>query len=250
MSVSQAGLTLQEQQRVFSDLLRYEKNDPALSHIEERRLRIYQDLFFNNIESLLANGFPVIRKIFGEQSWKSLVKEFWKTHRCRTPYFPKIGTEFVHWLQSHSLPENMPFLRELAHYELMEVVVDTAEVALPDLDGKPEELVSATTLVLNPVLVLLHYEYPVQNISPEFLPLEPGTEKTHLLVYRNRQHQVKFMALTAATVILLDLLQTRSRDFTELAQVIENSLNAPSGSLQGHLERQVRDFIERDVIFI
>lgn len=243
-------LNLKQQQQAFSDLLRAEKSNPALSHIEERRLKVYQDLFFNNIEGLLANGFPVIRTILGKADWHELIKAFWKSHRCQTPYFPQIGSEFVRWLQQHPLPETLPFLRDLAHYELMEVVVDTAEITLPDLQGKGEDLRPETTLVLNPVAVIVHYHYPVQQISKVFQPQEAGTDKTRLLVYRNRQHQVKFMALSAASVILLDLLQTQPRTFIELTQMTEQSLNAEAGSLQAYIEQQVKDFIEREVIFI
>lgn len=244
------GLSLHKQQEIFSQLLRSGQEDPALSHIEERRLRVYRELFFNNIEGLLAKGFPVMRRILGEADWKLLVKAFWETHRCQTPYFPKIGTEFVHWLQQYPLPEAMPFLRELAHYELMEVVVDTADMALPGPSATLEDLHPEMTLLLNPVSVILHYEFPVQRISPEFQPLEPSADKTRLLVYRNRQHQVKFVALSAASVILLDLLQTRPRSVLELLQVTEQSLHAAPGSLQGHIEQHIRDFIEREIIFI
>jgi len=250
MNTAPVKITLKQQQQAFSELLRSEKSDAALSHIEERRLKVYQELFFNNIESLLANGFPVIRKILGETEWKILIKAFWKTHRCQTPYFPQIGTEFVRWLQQYSLPEALPFLRELAHYELMEVVVDTADISLPGLQGGVDDLRPETTLVLNPVSVILHYDYPVQRISLGFQPQEAGADKTRLLVYRNHQHQVKFMALSAATVILLDLLKTRPRSFLELAKITEQSLNAAAGSLQGLVEQQVRDFIEREIIFI
>lgn len=250
MSTAPVKLTLKQQQQVFSDLLRYEKADISLSHIEERRLKVYQELFFNNIEGLLANGFPVIRKILGDMEWKALIKAFWRTHRCHTPYFPQIGTEFVRWMQQHNVPEALPFLRELAHYELMEAVVDTADISLPELQGGVDDLRPETTLVLNPVSVLLHYNYPVQRISKEFQPQETGADKTRILVYRNRQHEVKFIALSAASVVLLDLLQTRPRSFLELAQITEQSLNAMSGSLLGYMEQQVRDFIQREVIFI
>jgi len=250
MNTSPVKLSLKQQQQIFSDLLRSEKSDAALSHIEKRRLKVYQELFFNNIESLLANGFPVIREILGEKNWNLLIKDFWKTHRCQTPYFPKIGVEFIHWLQRHPLPEDLPFLRELAHYELMEVVVDTADITLPDLRGRVDELRPETTLVLNPATVILHYEYPVQRISKAFQPQEKGADKTRLLVYRNRQHQVKFMSLSAASVILLDLLQTQSRSLADLSRTTESSFAVLTGSLGHHIEQQVQDFIEREIIFI
>jgi len=111
-------------------------------------------------------------------------------------------------------------------------------------------LLDETTLMPNPASRVLHYEFPVHRISTDFLPQEPGMGKTHLLVYRRRDHQVKFMELSAATVILLDLLQTQSRSLRELVVATEQSLCAEPTSLKPHIEVQVRDFIERDIIFI
>jgi len=244
--------SLQQQQQFFTQMLREQQSPGSLSHIEDRRLKVYQDLFFNNIESLLANGFPVIKSILGEKRWRELISDFWKQHRCQTPYFPRIGGELVDWLNHAkiSILYDFPFLPELAHYELMEVVVDTADQSWPDLKGTLEDLRDETTLVLNPISVLLHYEYPVHQISKAFTPQDPGVEKTHLLIYRQQDHQVKFMQLSAASVILVDLLQTQARTLQDLVCSIEGSLNAPSGSLSTFIKQQVQDFVTRQVILI
>lgn len=244
------GKSLEQQQVAFATLLRDGTTPPLLSHIEERRRRVYQELFYNNMEGLLASGFPVLHKILGREPWQALVRKFWQQHRCQTPYFPKIGAEFVQWLFRARIPDGFPFLPELAHYEWMEVVVDTADIVLPEPASRLDNLHSETTLAANPAMALLHYQFPVHRISPDFLPEEAGIDKTHLLVYRRRDHQVKFMELSLATVILLDLLQNQPRSLRDLITTTEQSLRAEAGSLKPHIEAQVSDFIRREVIFI
>jgi hypothetical protein len=47
----------------------------------------------------------------------------------------------------------------------------------------------------------------VHRIKPDYQPEEAPPEATHLLVYRNRLDQVKFMQLNDVSRLLLELLQ-------------------------------------------
>ena len=57
---------LREQQLAFAAHLRDPANNAAPDGIEDRRMAIYRDLFFNSIQGLLAANFPVIRKTLGD----------------------------------------------------------------------------------------------------------------------------------------------------------------------------------------
>lgn len=238
-------MKLAELQREFTAMIRQGDN-PIFNGIEARRLQIYQKLFFNNVEGLLANGFPVIRKILGPDCWKALVYDFWQQHRCQTPYFPRLGSEFVSWLQSarHSVLVDYPFLIELAHYEYMEVVVDLADEELP-----PATMVTTITdqtiLQVNPAAVLLHYHFPVHRISPDYLPTQPSAITTHLVVYRNCQQQVKFMELTPATAHVLQVLQAQPL----MKITLVSQLGLPGLQLAA-LDELLRQLVGAEVIFL
>ena len=62
-------------QRQFTAYLRNPEHAPAPGGMEERRLKIYRELFFNNIEGLLAGNFPVIRRILDDATWTALLRE-------------------------------------------------------------------------------------------------------------------------------------------------------------------------------
>ena len=90
---------LSELQRQFAAHIRNPSSEPAPSDVEGRRMEIYRNLFFNNVRSLLAWNFPVIRKLYSDENWSQLVREFYVEHQARTPLFPELPREFLQYLQ-------------------------------------------------------------------------------------------------------------------------------------------------------
>lgn len=126
--------TLQDQQFALSRHLR-DPSHPPPPGIEEHRLAIYRDLFFNNIESLLAGNFPVTRQTLGDDAWRRLVR-FYALHRSQTPLFPEIAAR-VHPLPgTRTGDSDPPWLRELAHYEWVELALQIADDATPSHDPR------------------------------------------------------------------------------------------------------------------
>ena len=193
---------LRTQQLQFANYIRNPDIFPAPEGIEERRLQIYRDLFFNNIESLLAGTFPVIRSILDDDRWQRLVRDFYTMHRCETPLFPWIAGEFVDYLlNERDEASDYPFLVELAHYEWSEIALrhETSEaVEMNRVGDKP---------MLSPLCWPLSYQFPVHRIGRCFLPQQAPDVPTCLLVYRPQQDEVKFMESSPATLRLLQLLE-------------------------------------------
>src|SRR5690606_5731462 len=120
--MAEVPVVLREQQFALSRHLRDPQTAPAPAGIEERRLAVYRDLLYNNLQSLLAGNFPVIRATLPDPDWHALVRAFYAGHRCQTPLFTEIGREFVRWLvaRESDTPALPPWLAELAHYERVE----------------------------------------------------------------------------------------------------------------------------------
>ncbi len=201
--------SFQETQLAFAKHLRAPEQHPAPEGIEDRRMGIYRELIYNNIENFIANVFPVMRSIMGDENWHKLMRDFISTHRCHTPYFVELSEEFLHYLaQERGLQEADPaFLLELAHYEWIELALDTSEAVIPPASPLPANL-SASKPRVSPLAVCLNYQYPVHKVSLDYQPSTP--EPTQLVVYRNRNDRVRFMAANAMTLRLLYLLQTNT----------------------------------------
>ena len=196
-------------QRAFTAHIRDPQRQPPPKDVEDRRMKIYRDLFFSNIQSLLAGNFPVLRQICGENEWKMLVRDFYAGHRCQTPLFPEIAREFLRYIQDErdNREGDPPFLLELAHYEWVELSLELDEREPGDEAFDPEGDLLDGVPLLSPLVRVLSYRYPVHRIGPDFQPAEPPEQPTHLLVYRNPAYDVKFVQLNALTQHLLERLR-------------------------------------------
>jgi hypothetical protein len=195
-------------QREFSDYIRDPFNNPAPADVKQQRIETYRELFFNNIGSFLSSNFPVLRKILNEQQWFELVQDFYKKHACTTPYFSEIPEEFLYYLQNErENSSDYPFLLELAHYEWVEMALSIEQ---QEIEANREEFIenlSEQNISLSPLAWPLVYAFPVQQISPAFLPESAPQEPTYLLVYRNISDQVNFIQIPPITFRLLQILQ-------------------------------------------
>lgn len=196
----------QQTQLDFALHLRDPDQYPAPVDIEDRRMSIYRDLIYNNIESFIAGGFPVLRSLMADDHWHAMVRDFIMRHACQTPYFLEISQEFLHYLMQERgrVAGDPVFMLELAHYEWVELAMDIAEASVPMASAIPENLLASRPQV-SPLVMCLEYQYPVHKIAPHFQPTQP--EPTQLVVYRNRADEVKFMIANAITLRLLFLLQ-------------------------------------------
>ncbi|HEY7883480.1 MAG TPA: putative DNA-binding domain-containing protein [Cellvibrionaceae bacterium] len=198
----------QRSQLMLTEHLRNPVEKSAPGDVEDRRLGIYRELIYNNIEGFIAGAFPVLKEILDTDAYHTLVREFIREYRCQSPYFLEISQEFLRFLQARGLREGDPaFMLELAHYEWVELALDVADEELPADNGAGQSLLDAT-LYVSPLVWSLCYSFPVHQLSPDFQPTQPLEEPVFLLVYRNRADQVNFMASNAVTVNLIQLLQS------------------------------------------
>ncbi len=197
---------LREQQFGFAAHLRDPSLHPAPPAIEERRLVVYRELFFNSLRDLLSGNFPVIRRLFGEDRWSSLVRDFYRDHRCQTPLFPEIAREFIRYLETIELPPDAPWLRELAHYEWAELALDIAEADPASMDFDPDGDLLEQSPQPSPLAWALAYAWPVHRLSEDYRPIETPDEPTFLLVQRDDTGRVRFHQITALVFRLLQRL--------------------------------------------
>ena len=238
---------LRDSQLQMARYLRNPEQAPA-PDVEERRLKIYRDLIFNNVEGFISGGFPVLRSLYNEVDWLALVRSFMDVHRCQSPYFLEISQEFIRYLSEEHSPRECdpPFITELAHYEWVELALDVEQQELPE----PREVVdlASTVLTLSPLAWVLAYQYPVHLIGPGYEPRETG-QPTYLAVYRDRADQVQFMQLNAATARLLELYRDNANATVEsLVNQLADELDADASSIRGFAMEQVQTFMERAIL--
>jgi len=189
----------QQFQHDFGRHLRDPRRAPRPAGVPARRAAIYCELLFNNLTGFLDACYPVTRSVLGAQRWHRLNRAFFREARCQTPYFREIPREFLQWLPADCGPR---WLKELAHYEWVELALDVMETNTPPHDPRGDLLTGIP--VLAPALMNLAYQWPVQRIGPDYRPRKP--HQTHLLVYRNAGDAVQFIELNPVSARLVELL--------------------------------------------
>lgn len=191
----------------FSGHIRNPHGHQRPAGVTAKRMQVYTELIFNNLESSLAACFPVAKKVLGIRLWKKLIRAFLMQHQSRSPIFRKIPEEFLSFLQvtEQDLP---PYLYSLAHYEWMELAISVldADVGMQQVEINGDLL--EATPIFAPALALLSYDYPVHKISQRSRPTKPLAQPVHLLIFRDIEDNVRFIEMNPVTARLVDMLKT------------------------------------------
>ena len=237
----------------FAAHIRNPELNPRPSDVEARRMNIYTELFFNNVEDFISNTYPVLKEITPENEWQDMMRDYFSKHLSHTPLFPEMPREFLKYLENERNNSNDPsFIYELAHYEWIELALLTSDLDEDinwdkiDIDGD----ILNNPPILSPLAWPLTYQYPVQQICEDFIPEEPSETPVYLLVYRDKDDEVHFMELNPVTAMLIQLM-TDNKELTT-KQILENiaeQMNHPDPNIVIEGGMQImRDLKNRNVI--
>lgn len=214
----------------FAGHIRDPENRPAPPDVEDRRMAVYRSLFYKSIEGFISGGFPVLRKLYDDGQWETLVRRFIAAHRCQSPYFLDISREFISFLEQTHRPRDCdpPFMLELAHYEWVELALtvsdDTPEMKGIDANGD----LLAGHPVVSPLAWPLSYVWPVHELGPDNRPDTPPEQPTHIVVFRDRNDRIRFTLINPVTARLLGLLkEDGTRSGRSALEQIAGELNHP-----------------------
>ncbi len=215
----------------FTAHIRNPEKNARPNGIEDRRMGIYRELLYNNVEDFIASGFPVIREIYNDKNWHKMIRDFFANHKSHTPYFLEISQEFIHYLQNERQPqdEDPAGLIELAHYEWVEMALHVSDetINMDNIDANGDLLTQRP--VFSPLAWPLVYQFPVHTMGPGNLPVKAPAQATYLVVYRNRNDEVRFLEINPVTARLIDLLQ-ENESYTGLDTIkhISKEMNHPN----------------------
>ncbi|WP_100550501.1 HvfC family RiPP maturation protein [Caedibacter taeniospiralis] len=199
----------QATQKSFARRIRHKDRVPLPEGIPLQRMQVYEQSFFNGINELLSNCFPICINALPSKKWHEIVTQFYAEHPCQSPFFYEIPQSFVEFLLHHKMlwQTDYPFLMELAHYEWMEMVIEMAEGEAPSTLMTREIDDNHTIYSVSDVAEIVAYHYPVHQISATFLP-EIGDQKpTFFCIYRNSKDAVQSLELNALTARFLQHLK-------------------------------------------
>ena len=196
-------------QEAFAAHIRNPEKHPKPNGIDDHRMQVYRDLFFNNINGLISQAFPVLASLHSRKEWAALIRGFYQKQNNKTPYFTEIATEFLEFLKRQPDNTNRPFIYELAHYEWLEMVLEK-EPHMPQYQVLDGHQLRTQIPIVTPLIRIQKYHYPVHQIRSDFQPTQADGPH-HLMVWRIRNQQIKFAQLNDISKQLLDQLQMAQR---------------------------------------
>ncbi len=193
----------------FTAHLRDPEHRAAPLGIEDRRMGIYRDLVYANVESFISSNFPVIRALYNDTDWRTLVRDFFREHQCHTPLFPEFAREFLRYLEFRQTAgrDDPPFLLELAHYEWAELALSLDEHDIRTITHDPAGDPLHGVPVMSPLACVLGYRFPVHHIRPDYRPTTMPADPSLLLLVRGRDDAVHFHEIDALSAMLIERLQ-------------------------------------------
>jgi len=222
--------SFQQHQYAFTAHIRDPQHQPGPAGVEDRRMNIYRELLFNNIDGFIADSFPVIREIYNNEDWHRMIRDFYARHQSHTPFFLEIPREFIDYLQNERAPqpEDPAALIELAHYEWVEIALHMSDetIDMTGIDANGNLLHNPP--VFSPLAWPLVYQFPVHQLGPDYLPETPPAQPTCLVAYRNRDDEVNFLHLNPLTARLIDLCaEDNKRTGQQAIDIIIDEINHP-----------------------
>jgi hypothetical protein len=244
-------MDFKQQQYAFAAHIRDPEDNPAPEGVEDRRMKIYRELFYNNVEGFMRNTYPVLSELLGEERWHEIMRDYFASHLSHTPLFPEMPREFLKYLENEyqSRENDFPFMLELAHYEWVELAMDVLDTDVHTLTYDAAGDLMAGIPLLSPLAWALSYRYPVHLIGPGFIPDQVPEQKTHIVVYRDLDDEVHFLELNPVTMRLLELLQAGTLSGTQALNQIAKEMNHPQPQTLLQFGQQILDeFKQRQII--
>ena len=194
--------------------------DQEAFRAQREALLTYRELARMSLLEPLEDLFPRVKALLEEADlWDSCVQAFLDARRVQSPHYRDLAPAFLGWLMAAGWgQERWPFLLELAHCELLELLVGRFPDSEPPQDVHAEPGLS-DGLVLEPATQIVSYAHAVHCVQEG--ELVPDAKPTHLLAFRKRNGEVQLMDLTPATAALLVQAQSAT-----LGDVFAN-LNLP-----------------------
>ena len=182
-----------------SDLRSFRDQGPAMM--------TYRELARMSLIEPLETMFPVLRALLeGAGSWGGCVEAFLDARMVRSPQYRDIAPAFLGWLAATRWGQDRwPFILELAHAEILEVLVARFPDSNP-LEGLHADPGPQDLIILDPATQVVSYTHAVHCACSES-PV-PEARPTHLLAFRDGEGLARLMELTPATAALLVQAQT------------------------------------------
>ena len=195
------NVTVSQLQNDFCQSIRNPTYQPNLDAFTVSRLEIYKELVFSNIQSIVEQCFPITQEIVSQEEWLKMVRFFVLHLASNSPYFHHLPKLMIDTLTKHNYAWSAPYIRELMHYEWLELYVDLLDLQEDKVVIVDSQSHLTTPLTLSKLAVIASYEYPVDRLGMDNIQVEK--ESFWVAVYRDEEFDINFTRLNEITFYML-----------------------------------------------
>lgn len=187
-------------------------SDPAT------RFAVYRNNVVVSLIDALADTYPVVQALVGEEFFRAMAGVFARAHPPRSRVMAYYGDSFAEFIAAFAPAASVPYLADVARLEMARVLAyhaaDAVPVATDALHAAlvdPQQL-ETLRLVLHPSVQVITSEFAVLSIWAEHQtatsapPLDPDVAQT-VLVYRNAL-TVDSRELATGAAVFVTVLQS------------------------------------------
>ncbi len=182
-------------------------SEAALRAMGLPRIAVYRTLVRGSIHGLLGNMLPrTLARI--EDQRDNWIDRWLADAGPRSRILRELVDEWVAWVSPRWLadPEVPNYLVDLLRHEAIEMVVDAAPAANPPADMS-EAFALESRLLFDPSARLEHYEHAIHLLPEDCDDRSPAlAQATALLIYRDDEHEVRFLHLSPLAAAITELL--------------------------------------------
>lgn len=176
------------------------------SELEGTRLAVYRRLVHGALNECMLSILPRTAARLGERFWRE-VRLFYAERGPRTHYLRDVPSEFLSWCEARwgTLDDVPAYAYDLARHEVTAIEIGAA------CDGSPQpsvqELSLALPVVFQSAAALRRYRFAVHRLpeDPDDRS-EPEAGSFALLVYRDAEHDLRYLDLSPVAACILERL--------------------------------------------
>jgi len=135
-----------------------------------QRFAVYRNNVIVSLTDALADSFPVVQALVGDDFFVAMAREFIRTHPPSSPVLVWYGAEFPDFIYNFPPASSVPYLADVARLEWMRVAAwhaaDTPPMAQEALTAwlANGDALAQTTIELHPSLSTFRSQFPVASL--------------------------------------------------------------------------------------
>jgi len=226
-------------------------DEQAMAAVGAPRLLVYRSLVRSGLNSVTRSFLTRTIARLGDDDFARAFDSWLHDAPPSSRYLRDAPAEFVQWAATAwpEDPEIPDYLVDLAQLEILESEIRAAPDP-PAPEGMGEELVLDRPLVWNGAQRVIRFEHAIHTLpSDEDDRSVPPREITRLLVYRDAEHRVRTLALSAlAEAVLMRLIDEQATVQEAIREGTAAAGEAMDDAVLGRLSALLADLAERGVL--